>query len=410
MGEPCEHLRRRVAVLEKLLSVSRQLSSTLEMRPLLRKIVEIAKELTDADGASILLMDEGEEKLWFVAATGPQANVLERTEVPLEGSLAGWVVEHRQMTIVDDVQSDPRHYTIIAIDPTQSLIAVPMIFGDKVVGVVEAVTTKSRHSFTRQDMDMLETLAGIAAVAVQNARLFEQSDWVAQVVHEIRTPLTAILSYADLLLRPDVDEAMRRKFITIIRQETERVNELATQFLDLARLESGRIQMAHESLDMIELIDRAVKIIRPMADQRRRKLHVDVPDALPPIIGDPQRIHQVLLNLLSNAVKYSDEGDTVTVRAWQEGEQVVVAVADTGPGIPPDQLPKLFKKFSRLRGSEHKAQGTGLGLVIARQIVEAHNGRIWVESQVGKGSTFYFALPVATEAELARVREHHSAL
>ncbi len=410
MSEPCEALRRRVAVLEKLLSVSRQLSSTLEMRPLLRKIVEIAKELTDADGASILLMDEGEEKLWFVAATGPQANVLERTEVPLEGSLAGWVVEHRQMTIVDDVQSDPRHYTIIAIDPTQSLIAVPMIFGDKVVGVVEAVTTKSRHSFTRQDMDMLETLAGIAAVAVQNARLFEQSDWVAQVVHEIRTPLTAILSYADLLLRPDIGEAMRRKFITIIRQETERVNELATQFLDLARLESGRIQMAHESLNMVELIDRAVKIIRPMADQKRRNLRVDVPGALPPVIGDPQRIHQVLLNLLSNAVKYSDEGDTVTVRAWQEGEQVVVAVADTGPGIPPDQLPKLFKKFSRLRGSEHKAQGTGLGLVIARQIVEAHNGRIWVESRVGKGSTFYFALPVATEAELARVREHHSAL
>ncbi|MBN1873970.1 MAG: GAF domain-containing sensor histidine kinase [Anaerolineae bacterium] len=389
-------LQQKITSLERLISISRQLNSTLEMRPLLQKIVDMAKELTDADGASILLMDEGEEKLWFAAATGPQANVLEIAEVPLKNSLAGWVVKHRKMTIVEDVQSDPRHYAIHAIDPTQSLIAVPMLFGDDVIGVVEAVTTKDRHQFTTQDMNTLETLSSIAAVAVQNARLFEQSDWVAEVVHEIRTPLTAILSYADLLLRPDMNDEMQEKFVTIIRQETERVNELATQFLDLARLESGRIQMAKDPVQLNNIIALSIKVIQPMADQKGQKLLVEIPQNLSPIMGDAQRIHQVLLNLLSNAVKYSNSGDIVTLSGHQTDRDVVLAVSDTGPGIPQNQLSRLFKKFSRLSSSEHKATGTGLGLVIARQIVEAHHGKIWVESEVGIGSTFYFSLPIIT--------------
>lgn len=396
MSKKTENLQETVASLEKLIQISRKLNSTLEMRPLLQQIVDAGRELTHADGASILLMED-DQTLRFAAAS-PQSEILEMTEVPLEGSLAGWVVRNRELAIVEDAQSDPRHYNINTVDTTQSIIAVPMIFADQVIGVLESLTTKARYRFTRQDMETLETLASIAAVAVQNARLFEQSDWVAEVIHEIRTPLTAILSYADLLQRPELGGEMRLQFATIIQQETERVNDLATQFLDLARLESGRIKMARHPIDVATLIEMAANIIRPTAYDRERKLEVEIIRPLPTLIGDQQRLHQVLLNLLNNAVKYSDEGNTVTLRVEPQAVGVKISVIDTGPGIPADQLPLLFHKFSRLPGSERKASGTGLGLVVARQIVEAHQGQIWAESEVGQGSTFAFTLPVtATE-------------
>lgn len=395
MNTKSKDLQQTITSLEKLIQISRKLNSTLEMRPLLQQIVDEGRELTHADGASILLM-EGEQSLRFAAAS-PQSEILDMTEVPLEGSLAGWVVRNREMAIVEDAQSDPRHYKIQAMDTTQSIIAVPMIFGDQVIGVLESLTTKARYRFTRQDMETLETLASIAAVAVQNARLFEQSDWVAEVVHEIRTPLTAILSYADLLQRPDLSGDMRLQFATIIQHETERVNDLATQFLDLARLESGRIKMARDPIDVNALIELAANIIRPTAQDRERQLNVDVIGTLPPTLGDEQRIHQVLLNLLSNAVKYSNPGDTITLRAEAPDDTITISVIDTGPGISEDQLPHLFHKFARLPGSERKATGTGLGLVVARQIVEAHQGQIWAKSEVEKGSTFAFTLPIITQ-------------
>ncbi len=393
MEENCERLEKRIAVLEKIIKISRRLNSTLEMRPLLQQIVDAARELTNADGASILLL-ENDDTLLFAAASGPNTNILELTEVPIEGSLAGWVVQNQETAIVEDVQSDPRHYAIESLDPTQSLIAVPMLLNEKTIGVLEAITTKARYRFTPQDTDTLEILSSIAAAAVQNARLFEQSDWVAEVVHEIRTPLTAILSYADLLLRSDIDEGMRHKFAAIILQETERVNTLATQFLELARLESGRIKMTRDVLHIPTIVSLSARIVEPMAKQQSRNLRIDVPDDIPNTVGDSQRIHQVLLNLLSNAVKYSDEDDVISVRAWAENQSITVAVSDTGPGIPPDQIPHLFHKFSRLPGSERKATGTGLGLVVARQIIEAHQGGIWAESEVGSGSTFFFTLPI----------------
>jgi len=387
-------LEQTISTLEELLNISRRLNSTHEMRPLLQQIVESAAELTNADGASILLMENG-DTLRFAAASGPESTSLHNTEVPLNGSLAGWVATHREMAIVGNAQSDSRMFYIDTVDATQSIIAAPMLFGSQVIGVLEAVTTTTRHKFTLEDRETVATLAGVAAVAVQNARLFQQSDWVAEVVHEIRTPLTSILSYADLLLRPDLDEQIREQAITTILQETERVSDLATQFLDLARLESGRITMSQDVVDVADLVDHAVAVIRPSADQHNRIVRVSWAERLPAIVGDRARLHQVLLNLLSNAVKYSNAGDVINVEAQVQADRLIISVSDTGPGIAQDHLPLLFQKFRRLPGSEEKAQGTGLGLVVARQIVEAHRGQIWVESELGKGSCFFISLPVA---------------
>jgi signal transduction histidine kinase len=386
-------LKQTISTLQKLLSVSRRLNSTLEMRPLLQQIVESAAELTNADGASILLMEDS-DTLRFAAACGPESATLQNTVVPLDKSLAGWVATHREVAIVENAQSDSRMYNIDAVDVTQSIIAAPLLFGSQVIGVLEAVTTTTRHKFTQEDRETVATLAGVAAVAVQNARLFQQSDWVAEVVHEIRTPLTAILSYADLLLRPDLDERIRKQAIATIQQETERVSDLATQFLDLAQLESGRITMNRDVIDVAALIDHAVAVIKPSADQHNRIVHLSPAEHMPTIVGDRARLHQVLLNLLSNAVKYSNAGDVIDVEARMQADKLIISVSDTGPGIAQNQLPLLFQKFRRLPGSEDKAQGTGLGLVVARQIVEAHRGELWVESELGKGSCFFISLPI----------------
>ncbi|MBN1486267.1 MAG: GAF domain-containing protein [Anaerolineae bacterium] len=392
MKDQINYLNQRITTLEEIIAISRTLNSTLEMRPLLQQIVDAAHDLTDADGSSILLLEK--DILRFAASYGPQKEVLAITEVPLDNSLAGWVVHNKELAIVEDAQSDPRHYNISNVDATQSIVAVPMLFGDTVIGVLEAITSRARRKFTPENIETLQTLASIAAVAVQNARLFAQSDWIAEIVHEIRTPLTAILSYSDLLVRPNTDTEMHQKFADIIRQEAERVSQLASQFLDLARLESGRVSMACEALNIPTVANLALNVIRPLAEESRKHLKITMPENLPQTRGDSQRIHQVLLNLLSNAVKYSDPGDTITLKSWVEDNEIITSVSDTGPGIAPDQLDKLFKKFSRLASNENKATGTGLGLVITRQIVEAHQGRIWVESELGKGTTFLFALPI----------------
>jgi len=387
---------RRIAILEKLLAVSRQLNSTLEMRRLLTQIVQAATELTDADGASILLLEEDGRHLYFAAISGPDTETLQGTLVPVDNSLAGWVVQNRTTVIVEDAQSDQRMFVINAVDPTQSIIAAPLLFGERVIGVIETLTMRTRRLFTQQDAETLETLASIAAVAVENARLFQQSDWIAQVVHEIRTPLTAIVSYAELLQRPNLPAEMHQQFAGIIAQEADRVTQLVNQFLDLARLESGRVTLAREPLNLAEVAALSLNVVKPLSEKHQITLNAEIEPDLPPVIGDAKRLHQVLLNLLSNAIKYSDASDTVTLRIYRSGAEIQVMVRDTGPGIAPEHLSKLFQKFSRVPGSEQKATGSGLGLIIARQIVEAHGGRIWVHSVVGQGSEFCFSLPLAS--------------
>ncbi len=398
MTDSIERLSQRVTVLEQLITISRQLNSTLEMRPLLKQIVEAAATLTDGDSASILLVDERTKTLNFAASSGPNSPALELTEVPLENSLAGWVVRNRQTAIVEDAQTDPRMYVINGVGPTLSIGAAPMFFGDKVIGVLEALTQRERRSFTPADIDTLETLASIAAVAVQNARLFQQSDWVSEIVHEIRTPLTSIVSYADLLRRPNLKETQREQFASIIQQEGERVNALVSQFLELARLESGRVSLERVALHLPTIAALSADVVRPLAEKQNIEFHMRIPQDLPPVLGDAQRIHQVLLNLLSNAVKYSGQGACVDLQGWTENNQTVISIHDTGPGIPPEQIPSLFQKFSRLPGSERRATGAGLGLVITRQIIEAHGGQIWVESKVGEGTSFIFSLPAIASA------------
>jgi len=184
------------------------------------------------------------------------------------------------------------------------------------------------------------------------------------------------------------------QFASIIYGEADRISEMTNNFLDLARLRSGRASLAQAPVDLSTVIHMALNVMKPQADTKQITFSVDLPTAPLSILGDAQRLHQALLNLLSNAIKYCRLGDDVTVLVQGEENFVTVSVVDTGPGIPADALPSIFDRFYRVPGTEGQAVGTGLGLAITQQIVEAHGGEISVSSEEGLGTAFTFTLPV----------------
>jgi len=390
----------RAAKLERLIEIGRSLNSTLSLRPLLDRIAMAAKELSQTEASSILLLDRGSGELYFEAATNLPG--IRSIRVPMEDSIAGWVVQAGEPLVVPNVLEDPRFYRQAdeqSAFTTRSILAVPLIAGGKVIGALEAVNKEGGAEFTDEDVELLMVLGGQAAVAVQNALLFQQSDLVAEIVHEMRTPLMSIAGYAELLQRSDAAPEQRARFAEIIRREAERLGGLASDFLDLARLESGRASLGQAPVDLSTVIHMAVSVLMPQAGAKEVRISVDIPADLPSVVGDAQRLHQALLNLLGNAVKYCRRGDNATVTARREGDQVVVTVSDTGPGIPAEALPRIFDRFYRV--AEVQVAGTGLGLTITQRIIEAHGGEITVSSEEGRGATFTFTLPLSGASGVA---------
>jgi signal transduction histidine kinase len=385
---------------ERIIELSRHLNAVLELPLLLQRIIEAARELTNSEASSILLVDRKTGDLYFEAATGAKSEEIQRVVVPMDSSIAGWVVQHNDPLVIEDAQKDDRHFQESDIETghtTHSLIAVPLSVKGRVIGVVEALNKADGQSFDEDDVSLLTTMAAQAAVAIENARLFQQSDLVAEMVHELRTPLTAILAYADMLLSSSVSAEQRVEFLETIRSEAERLTSMTNEFLDLARLSSGRAKLVRSEVNLSSAVQMAVNVLRPQAIGAGIRISVRAPEDLPLVRGDEQRLHQVVLNLVSNAVKYNKANGsvTVTVNVDSEDENYVrVTVKDTGRGISRENLERLFEKFFRVADAEGYARGTGLGLSIARQIVEVHGGQIEVESELGVGTTFSFTIPV----------------
>jgi signal transduction histidine kinase len=386
---------KRLEGYRRLIDIARDLASTLELDTLLNHIVSASSDLTDAEAASILLYDDAVHQLYFQVATNLDQPTMRGLAVPLEGSIAGWVVINRKPARIADVKNDPRHFPIIEKQThiiTKSLLGVPLITKDKVVGALEVIN-KQAGEFTVDDEELLQVLAAQAAVAIENTRLFQQSDLVAEFVHELRTPLASIGNATYLLLRPEMSQEQRQSMIHNIYDETLRLNTLASAFLDLARLESGRVQFNLTCFDLAPLIDECIEIMESMASELRLSLEVKIPADFPQVEADRNKIKQVVLNLLSNAIKYNCPNGSVKIIASLEENNWTLSVCDTGTGIQAKALPHLFKKFYRVEKTEGKATGSGLGLSICKQIVSGHGGRIEVTSKYGKGTTFTVHIP-----------------
>jgi signal transduction histidine kinase len=388
-------VEKRLEGYQRLITIARDLASTLDLDVLLNHIILAAADITEAEAASILLYDDAARQLNFQVATNLDLHNMRGLVVPLEGSIAGWIVTNREPVRIANAHEDTRFFNKVEQVTrltTRSMLGVPLITKDKVVGVLEVIN-KREHEFTQYDQDLLLVLGAQAAVAIENARLFQQSDLIAEFVHELRTPLASIGTSTYLLLRPEMSQEQRQQMIHNIHNETLRLNTLASEFLDLARLESGRVQFHLAKFDLPPLLEECRQVMQDKADQQTVSMHIKTPANFPQVEADRDKLKQVLLNLLSNAIKFNRPNGSVTITAGLGNQEWSLSVRDTGLGIPEKSLPFLFQKFYRVRASEDKVPGTGLGLSICKQIVSLHGGSIAVKSTPGKGTLFTIHLP-----------------
>ncbi len=392
-------IQQRLFRYERILEISQELAVMFDHQALLRVIVNAASELTDSEASSILLLDSATGELRFEMASNMVSSDLTNIVVPIEGSIAGWVVTHGEVRLIQDITTDPG-YSQQVEDATRvrtsNLLAVPLKSRrGQVIGVLEALNKRGPAHYQDDDIKMLTLLALHAATAIENARLFQQSDFMAEMVHELRTPLVALKTSTALLSRPDLPDEKRTDIIETLQSETERLVRLTSEYLDLARLESGRARLEISEVSLEKLLYECVDIVHPQATERGIQIKKAIPDFA--VRADRGKVKQVVLNLLSNAVKYNREHGIIDIRVTpllaHEEPFAQIAVADTGYGIPQESQRHLFEKFYRVADTSGFTQGTGLGLTIARHIIEAHGGNIWVESEPGSGSTFFFTLP-----------------
>jgi signal transduction histidine kinase len=379
----------------RLIDISRDLASTLDLDILLSRIVHAAAEISGAEAASILLYDDASRQLYFQVSTNMDESTRRGITVPLDGSIAGWIVTNRKPVRITNAHEDERFYSNVEAVTglsTQSLLGIPLITKNKIVGVLEALN-KHKGKFTEIDESLLLVLGAQAAVAIENTRLFQQSDLISEFVHELRTPLSSLSTATYLLLRPEMSQEQRDQIIQNIHNETMRLNALASSFLDLARLESGRVQYRKTVFSLADLMYECKDIMATKAVEDNIHLRVESPEGLPLVDADRDKIKQVFLNLLSNSIKYNRPNGSVLLRAEVHENEVMVVIQDTGIGIPDEALPHLFQKFYRVREHEARASGTGLGLSICKQIVQGHGGRIEVKSKLGVGTVFMIYLP-----------------
>jgi PAS domain S-box-containing protein len=314
-----------------------------------------------------------------------------------------WLVREVDPGVVHASALNESHLRILQEVAPRSLMTVPLIASGKVLGALTLVSSESGRRYDEDDLALAEELARRAALAVDNARLFHEAqqatrardEMLAIVAHDLRSPLNAVSMSCSLLLdsASGGERPTEQKQLTIMHRATERMNRLIQDLLDVERIDQGRLAVEPRPETMVAIVRDAVDMLRPLADAQALVLESEIADDLPKVLADPPRIQQVLSNLIGNAIKFTPRGGRIILRANPESAEVRLAVIDTGPGIPPDQLPHVFGRFWQARAND--ARGIGLGLAIARGIVEAHKGRIWVESRLGEGSTFYITLPVA---------------
>src|SRR5512147_2760028 len=261
----------------RVIEISRDLASTLDLNTLLDDIVRAAADITRAEAASILLYDDTARQLYFQVATNIDEPTMRGLIVPLDKSIAGWIVTNRRSARIDDAHKDERIFGEVEQTvgySTRSLLGIPLITKNKVVGVLEVIN-KRKGRFTDPDESMLAVLGAQAAVAIENARLFQQSDLISEFVHELRTPLASLSTATYLLLRPEMSREQQEQIIHNIHSETLRLNSMASSFLDLARLESGRVQFRKISFSMPDLLFECKDIMNSKAEEDRIQIRIE---------------------------------------------------------------------------------------------------------------------------------------
>ena len=406
--------------LERLTMIGRELSTAADLDQVLQSILAAATELTSSDAASILALDEESNSLRFMALSSHQQNTLETVSVPLDRSIAGIVFSQKKTAAVNDVGKSPFHFKSadqVSGYQTHTLVAAPILFRNESLGVIEVVNKSNGADYTGDDVTILEMLASQAAIAVQNTRLQKlmektqndnkrldkmKSDFVAITSHELRTPLGLIIGHSTFL-RELIDEEYRDQLDAIIKSAM-RLKEIIENMSSMDNFQSGMSVVRQRTVSVRRLILDTIVTYRQDAENKKLKLDLDLADSDLMIEGDAQKIGVAITNLINNAITYTNEGGHVFIVSEQVPGYVKVSVIDDGIGIPLKDLPHIFDRFYQVESHlTRKHGGMGLGLSVAKMMVEMHGGRIWAESNEGKGSIFTMLLPLdASQAQAAQ--------
>ena len=439
---------------ELLSAIGRDITSSLDFETIFGTLYERVNQLADADVFGVGLYHPERHQIEYRLAIEKGKRYAPYTrDTSDRNQLPVWCLEHRAPVFINDVAAESGKY-ISAYDEhsvpledgsmsqqPQSIIYMPLVAKDRVLGII-TIQSFEKNAYTTHDLNVMQSLASYTSIALDNAnayrqlneheheirRLFEEAEraravaveadaaksaFLSTVSHELRTPLTSVLGFAKII-KKRLEERIfplihtdDRKIAQTIHQvednlkvvvsEGERLTKLIDDVLDLAKIEAGKLEWHMGPVGVGDIIDHATAATSSLIDQKGLRLVKEVDADLPPVTGDRDRLIQVVINLISNAVKFTDKG-TIICRAARRGSDLVVSVVDTGLGIAPADQPKVFERFKQVGDTlTDKPKGTGLGLPICKEIVEHHGGRVWVESEIGRGSTFSFTLPVAAE-------------
>jgi signal transduction histidine kinase/DNA-binding response OmpR family regulator len=419
LQERSAQLTQSVDELRALGEVSQAVSSSLDLDQVLTTIVTRAVELSGADGGSIFEFDPGAGRFVLRTCSGTSDELIEdlhRVRIRLDETFVGQAAEHgevRQAPDLDAETPDP-HVDALRRHGWRSMAAVPLRREDEIIGAL-VIRRKVPFTLPPQTVDLLETLASQSVVAIHNARVYgeleqktrelevasqHKSDFLASMSHELRTPLNAVIGFSDVLLDRMFGELNERQdeYVRDIRGSGHHLLELINEILDLSKVEAGQMELDVSAVSLRELIAHGLSMVRERATRHGITLEGDVDPALGTAEGDELKLKQVVLNLLSNAVKFTPDGGSVKISARRVGGEAQVVVRDTGIGIAEAEQEQIFEAFQRGgRAVRTSTEGTGLGLTLSKRIIELHGGRLWMESKLGTGSTFSFAIPLTRE-------------
>ena len=424
--------QRQVEAVQSVAEAARVVVSSLDLNHILTHIMGEVTGRLHTEAAALLLLDTVREELEFAAVAGPASEGLVGIRLPMGQGIVGWVAQHNEPVLVPDVSKDPRFFKGLDKDTattTQSVLCVPLRTRDQLIGVVEVIN-KKRGQFTLDDQQLLESLASFAAVAIENARLFDEANrqieqamlyardlsaaykrerqqrealdrlrysFLNVVSHELKTPLTVILQGLEALKTPRRGElnAEQREIIAMLESQSGQLQRLIDGLVAFATFSARQGTMQFKTIPFVEVLDDVVALAHFKTTRKQITLTEHRPPELPEILLDKERMSEAIVHLIDNAVKFSPQHSTIVLKTTVHPHDLRVAVIDYGKGIPADKLDSIWDSFSQMNETmERGLEGLGLGLAIARYIVEAHNGTITVESTLGKGSTFTIRLPL----------------
>jgi two-component system, NtrC family, sensor kinase len=411
-------LTRLVEELQALSAVSRTVSSTLDLPTVLNTIVSRAVQLSGAAGGLIYEYDEATQEFRLQASHRMAEELVEvqrADPIHLGEGATGQAALRREPVQVPDI-SDEQAYGVTRLRTAllglgyRSVLAVPLLSEQRILGVL-TVWRQAVGQFPNEVVNLLQTFAGQSALAIQNARLFREiadksrqleaasrhkSEFLANMSHELRTPLNAILGFSEVLAERMFGEVNEKQaeYLQDILSSGRHLLSLINDILDLSKVEAGRLELELGRFHLPTALDNVLTLVRGRAMRHGITLTQTVDERLGDIVADERKVKQILVNLLSNAVKFTPEGGRVGLTATVAEGVLTIAVTDTGVGIAPEDQAAIFEEFRQVGLDDARRQeGTGLGLTLAKKFVELHGGRIWVQSQVGQGSTFRFTLP-----------------